>query len=141
MLFTYELQRRFTAAGIGALAVACHPGYAATNLQAAGPRMSGSRFGERLSELGNRLFAQSAAMGALPTLFAATAADIQGGEYVGPLGMFGLRGAPGKGKSSERSHDRALATQLWQVSEQLTGVHYELTVGEASASSAAMAMD
>ncbi len=127
LLFAYELQRHFTTAGIEALAVACHPGYAATNLQAAGPRMSGSRFGERLSEIGNWLFAQSAAMGALPTLYAATRANIQGGEYIGPLDLMGMRGAPGKVKSSERSHDRALATRLWQVSEQLTGVHYDLT--------------
>jgi NAD(P)-dependent dehydrogenase (short-subunit alcohol dehydrogenase family) len=126
LLFTYELQRRFTAAGVDALAAACHPGYAATNLQSVGPRMSGSRIGERLSALGNRLFAQSAAMGALPTLYAATATNIHGGEYVGPLGMMGMRGAPGIAKSSNGSHDRAVATRLWQVSEQLTGVRYEL---------------
>ncbi len=139
LLFAYELQRRFTSAGIDALVAACHPGYAATNLQAAGPRMSGSRFGERLSALGNRLFAQSAAMGALPTLYAATAADIHGGEYVGPLSLWGLRGAPGKVTSSERSHDRAIAARLWQVSEQLTGVRYELSAAQQAPLSTAMA--
>jgi len=126
LLFAYELQRRFTADGIDAIAAGCHPGYAATNLQAAGPRMTGSRFGERLSEIGNRLFAQSAAMGALPTLYAATAADVNGCDYIGPVGLLGMRGTPGKIKSSARSYDTSVAARLWQVSEHLTGVRYEL---------------
>lgn len=125
LLFAYELERRFVAAGADALAAGCHPGWAATNLQSAAPRMSGSRLGERLNELGNRLFAQSAAMGALPTLYAATAPDVRGGDYVGPLGALGMRGAPGKAASNARSHDMAVAARLWQVSEQLTGVRYE----------------
>src|SRR5262249_4887520 len=140
LLFAYELQRRFTAAGVDALAVGCHPGYAATNLQAAGPRMSGSRFGERLSEIANRLFAQSAAMGALPTLYAATSADIRGGAYICPLGLLGIRGGPGKVQSSARSHDRAVAARLWQVSEELTGVRYDLPAAQQARSIAAAAM-
>jgi NAD(P)-dependent dehydrogenase (short-subunit alcohol dehydrogenase family) len=140
LLFAYELQRRFTAAGVDALAAGCHPGYAATNLQAAGPRMSGSRFGERLSQVANRLLAQSAAMGALPTLYAATAPDIRGGEYIGPLGLLGMRGAPGKVQSSARSHDRALAVRLWQVSEELTGVRYDLPAVQQAGASAAAAL-
>jgi NAD(P)-dependent dehydrogenase (short-subunit alcohol dehydrogenase family) len=137
LLFAYELQRRFTAAGADALVAACHPGYAATNLQAAGPRMAGSRLRERLSEIGNTLFAQSAAMGALPTLYAATVPDIHGGDYVGPLGLFGMRGAPGRVASSARSHDRAVAARLWQVSEQLTDVHFELPAARSAAPLAA----
>jgi NAD(P)-dependent dehydrogenase (short-subunit alcohol dehydrogenase family) len=125
LLFAYELQRRLEAAGASAISVACHPGWAATNLQAAGPRMRGSRLGVRLSELANRLFAQSAAEGALPTLYAATAPDVKGGDYIGPVELFGSRGAPGKARSSARSHDGATAARLWQVSRQLTGVGYE----------------
>jgi NAD(P)-dependent dehydrogenase (short-subunit alcohol dehydrogenase family) len=125
LLFAYHLQRRFSAAGVDAIAVGCHPGWAATNLQAAGPRMSGSRFGERISALGNRLFAQSAALGALPTLYAATAANVNGCDYIGPVDMFGLRGAPIKLKSSSRSYDASVAARLWQVSEDLTNVRYE----------------
>jgi NAD(P)-dependent dehydrogenase (short-subunit alcohol dehydrogenase family) len=126
LLFAYELQRRFTAAGVGAIAVGCHPGWAATNLQAAGPQMRGSRFGVLLSALSNRLLAQNAAMGALPTLYAATAADVNGCDYIGPLRFMGMRGTPGKVKSSARSYDPALAARLWQVSEELTGVGYDL---------------
>ena len=81
LLFTLELQRRIEASGAKLVAVACHPGYAATNLQAAGPRMEGSAFLESLFSVSNRIFAQSAAMGALPTLYAAAAPEVRGGEY------------------------------------------------------------
>lgn len=124
LLFTYELQRRLVAGGAGAISVACHPGWAATNLQAAGPRMNGSPLGELLSGVANRLFAQSPAAGALPTLYAATAPGVTGGDYIGPLGPLGMRGAPGKVKSSARSYDASVAARLWQVSEELTGVRF-----------------
>ena len=68
LLFTYELQRWFERAAARAISVACHPGYAATNLQVAGPRMAGSAVMESVWKLANLLFSQSAAMGALPTL-------------------------------------------------------------------------
>jgi len=123
LLFTYELQRRCAAAGASLISVACHPGYAATNLQAAGPRMEGSTWMESLSEFANRVAAQSAAMGALPTLYAATA-DVHGGDYIGPDGFGELWGNPKKVQSNQRSHDTAAATKLWEVSEQLTGVRY-----------------
>ncbi|MFZ0678554.1 oxidoreductase, partial [Candidatus Binatus sp.] len=84
LLFTSELQRKVDAAGKKLLAVACHPGYAATNLQAAGPRMQGSTMLESLFSLGNSMIAQSAAMGALPTEYAAVAPDVHGNDYIGP---------------------------------------------------------
>lgn len=134
LLFAYELQRHFMAAGVAAISVGCHPGFAATNLQAAGPRMAGSRMGELLSVVGNRLFAQSQAMGALPTLYAAVAPQVNGCDYIGPLGLFGMRGTPGKVKSSPRSYDATLAHRLWQVSEDLTGVRYDFSKRPALAS-------
>ncbi len=85
--------------------------------------MQGSRVGVWLAELANRL-AQSAAMSALPTLYAATAPEVRGGDYIGPTG-FASRGYPGLVRSSARSHDPALARRLWQVSEDLTAVRYE----------------
>jgi NAD(P)-dependent dehydrogenase (short-subunit alcohol dehydrogenase family) len=125
LLFTYELQRRLAAAGAGLISVACHPGYAATNLQAAGPRMQGSSIGEAVVEVANRLLAQSAAMGALPTLYAATAPDVQGGDYIGPDGFAEQWGHPKKVRSNARSLDLAAQRSLWEISEQLTGVRYE----------------
>jgi NAD(P)-dependent dehydrogenase (short-subunit alcohol dehydrogenase family) len=124
LLFTYELQRKLSAAAANAISVACHPGYAATNLQAAGPRMEGSTWMESLSEFANRVAAQSAAMGALPTLYAATAADVGGGDYIGPDGLGELWGHPKKVQSNRRSHDTAAAAKLWEISEKLTGVGY-----------------
>ena len=125
LLFAYELQRHFEAAGAHAISVGCHPGYAATNLQAAGPRMDGSRIQEAIMGVMNRLLAQSPTMGALPTLLAATAPGVNGCDYIGPTGMAGMRGYPAKNKSSERSYDLTAAKQLWQVSEEMSGVRYD----------------
>jgi NAD(P)-dependent dehydrogenase (short-subunit alcohol dehydrogenase family) len=125
LLFAYALQRRLAAVGAGFLSVACHPGYAATNLQTAGFRLQGSALGETLMALGNRLFAQSAAMGALPILYAATAAGVRGGDYIGPDGFGEQWGHPTKVQSNARSHDAVAQDRLWEISEQLTGVRYE----------------
>ena len=126
LLFTFELQRRADAAGKKLLSVACHPGYAATNLQAVGPKMMGSSMAEYLMDLGNRAFAQSAAMGALPTEYAAVAPDVHGGEYIGPDGVGEFWGHPKRVPCSAAAKDTAAAAKLWEVSEQLTNVHYAL---------------
>ena len=125
LLFTYELQRRFAASGNKSISVGCHPGYAATNLQFAGPAMEGSTFKARMMKVGNALFAQRQDMGALPTLFAATAAEVIGGDFIGPTAMREMRGYPGKVMSNDKSHDEALAKRLWTISEELTGVVYD----------------
>jgi len=126
LLFAFELQRRIEAAGAKLISVACHPGYAATNLQAMGPRMQGSAVMEMLMRVSNRLFAQSAAMGAMPTLYAAAAPDLRGGEYIGPDGLGEMWGHPAKVDCSAAAHDTAAAARLWQISEQLTNVRYPL---------------
>lgn len=123
LLFAYELQRRL-AAGNGAVSAAAHPGYAATNLQLVGPEMAGSRLGQRAMAAVNRVLAQSAAMGALPEVYAATSPAVRGGDYIGPAGLLGQQGFPVQAKSSARSHDQAVAARLWAVSEELTGVKY-----------------
>jgi NAD(P)-dependent dehydrogenase (short-subunit alcohol dehydrogenase family) len=124
LLFAYELERRLEARGLGVKSVACHPGYAATNLQYGAARMASSSLGERLWK-GLNWFAQPMDMGALPTLFAATAEEVRGGDYIGPGGLFETRGAPVKVKSNAASHDEAVARRLWEVSEELTGVRYD----------------
>lgn len=124
LLFAYELQRRMDVASTSALSVACHPGFAATNLQVAGPQMDGSNVGVRLAGAFN-VFGQSAAMGALPTLYAATAPGVDGGEYIGPNGVLEMRGYPTRVQSNARSHDADVARRLWQVAEDRTGVHYD----------------
>ena len=124
LLFTYELQRRLHGAGAPVIGVACHPGWAATNLQFAGPRMTGAATVEWLSDLGNRLLAQSAAMGALPTLYAAANPNVEGGDFIGPDGFREMWGFPRKVRSNARSHDRQAARQLWKLSEEFTGIRY-----------------
>ncbi|PSP87857.1 short-chain dehydrogenase [Halobacteriales archaeon QS_4_69_34] len=127
LLFAYELQRRLDRAGVeGVRSVACHPGYAATNLQRRGPEQSGSTLRLWAMKAANALLAQSAERGALPMLYAATAPGIEGGEYVGPGGFRNLRGAPEKQRSSARSSDEETAERLWDVSAELTGVTYGL---------------
>lgn len=114
LLFTYELQRRLNAAGKDVMAVAAHPGWAATGLQG----------DSRGSTLANRLFAQPQATGALPTLYAATAPDVTGGAYYGPSGLLQLGGNPERVDSNARSHDTQDAANLWALSERLTGVTF-----------------
>jgi NAD(P)-dependent dehydrogenase (short-subunit alcohol dehydrogenase family) len=116
LLFTYELQRRFEAAGEDAIAVAAHPGWTATNLQ--------QDIG--LFRLFWPLVAMEPEQGALPTLYAATAPDVSGGEYYGPDGLRGYWGYPARVESSALSHDKAVAKRLWEVSEELTGVMFGL---------------
>jgi NAD(P)-dependent dehydrogenase (short-subunit alcohol dehydrogenase family) len=120
LLFTAELQRRLTEAGSKVLSMAAHPGYASTNLQSG----SGSKLWDfAMGTLGNRLLAQDAAGGALPTLYAATA-DLPGNSYVGPSGFAAMRGAPASCARSKAASDEQAARRLWQVSEQLTGVSF-----------------
>ena len=114
LLFTYELQRRFAAAGVSAIAVAAHPGWTATNLQVHW----------RLVRMLNPLLGQAPRMGALPALRAASSPDVVGGDYYGPGGWLEIKGAPVRVKSSERSLDTDVATRLWAISEELTGVRY-----------------
>jgi NAD(P)-dependent dehydrogenase (short-subunit alcohol dehydrogenase family) len=121
LLFAFELDRRLRANGWPLISVAAHPGYSATNLQLSGPPLQ-----ERLlMRLSNRLFAQSAEMGALPLLYAATALGLQGGTYAGPDGAREMRGHPAIVQATARAYDEEAARRLWEISERLTGVGYD----------------
>ena len=116
LLFTNELGRRLKAAGSDTISAVCHPGWTATNLQQH----------SRLFQLFNPLIAQDPPMGALPTLYAATALGVSSGDYYGPGGWFGIRGYPKQAQPNENSRDQTAAVKLWTVSEELTGVKYPL---------------
>jgi NAD(P)-dependent dehydrogenase (short-subunit alcohol dehydrogenase family) len=121
LLFAFELDRRLKAAGWRLISVAAHPGYSATNLQLSVPPLH-----ERLvMRLSNRFVAQSAEMGALPLLYAATAPDVPRGSYVGPDGAGEMRGHPALVQATERAQDEEAARRLWGISERLTGVVYD----------------
>jgi len=126
LLFTSELQRRLDVNAIPTLALAAHPGYADTNLQRVGPAMDGRSWMAKVIGSANAVFSQSAEMGALPTLFAATAPGLPGDSYIGPDGFLEQRGHPRLVPRSRAASVSADARRLWSVSEELTGVHYPL---------------
>jgi NAD(P)-dependent dehydrogenase (short-subunit alcohol dehydrogenase family) len=123
LLFTLEMERRLRQRGADAMAVACHPGYAATNLQLVAPRMLGSRLQEGIMAFGNRYLAQSATMGALSFLYAAVAPEVRGGDFIGPA-VADTWGYPARARTAARARDHQDAARLWEVSEQFTGVDY-----------------
>ena len=114
LMFTYELQRRLSGAGT-TIAVAAHPGLASTELTRNSPAITAFSYA---------LVSQHAAMGALPTLRAATDPGVLGGQYYGPGRLFGTRGYPKLAHSSRQSHVTAIQRRLWTVSEELTGVTF-----------------
>lgn len=124
MLFTFELDRRCRAAGLSVRAVACHPGIAATNLPYAAPRMRNSPLGETLIKSFTSIVSQSAADGALPTLYAGFAADVEGGDYIGPDGLGEMRGAPRKVPSSLLARSEMVAKELWRATEEATRITF-----------------
>ncbi len=122
LMFCFELQRRATAADSKLTSLAAHPGYAATNLQFAGPA---TWYEKGIMTVTNKVVAQSADMGALPTLYAATAPEVPGGSFIGPDGFMEQRGHPHIVTAAGRAYDEEAWRRLWDVSEQLTGVKFE----------------
>lgn len=114
LLYTSELDRRLRQAGSRIVAAAAHPGWSYTNPDTGG----------WLIRKMTALFAQPAAMGALPALYAASMADVRGDDFIGPDGMKELGGHPTRVGRTDQASDAALAGRLWQRSEQLTGVRY-----------------
>jgi NAD(P)-dependent dehydrogenase (short-subunit alcohol dehydrogenase family) len=121
LMFGFELQKRATAAGSAVKSLVAHPGYARTNLQFAGPNW----YEQLIMRVLNPVMGQSAEMGALPTLYAATAPDLPGGTFVGPDGFMEQRGHPHVVTAAGKAYDEDAWRRLWEVSEQLTGVKYE----------------
>jgi NAD(P)-dependent dehydrogenase (short-subunit alcohol dehydrogenase family) len=122
LLFALELDRRLRAAGSSTKSLAAHPGWAATNLQYAAAPL----FDQAMMWVGNHLWAQTDTMGALPTLYAATEPGLQGGTFAGPDGFLEQRGHPERVSMSGAARDEEAARRLWEVSEQMTGVRFEL---------------
>lgn len=124
LLFTFEAERRARAHGWSFSAFAAHPGYSNTNLQSVSPKVRGRVTEERVTALMNAVIAQSASMGALPTLCAATFPNLYGASYIGPDGLMEMRGYPKAVRARSIAYDQNLARNLWSVSEELTGVQW-----------------
>ena len=117
LMFAYELEHRLVAAGSSLRSMAAHPGYTATNLQTRTESVQ-----DFVMSMANKVVAQSPAMGALPTLYAATVSDLAGGSYVGPSGWQEVAGHPVPVGSTVASHDRDVQRRLWDLAADLTGV-------------------
>ncbi len=126
LMFSKELAKRLAAQNSKVISAAAHPGYASTNLQSAASKVENSKFGEWFFELGNSLFGQSQAKGALPSLRAATDPSVQGGDYYGPHGFMERAGYPVKVGSTTIAQDQDMWAKLWDLSEELTGVKFDL---------------
>lgn len=114
LYFTYELARKLDEYDSNPRVTAAHPGWTTTDLQ----RHSA------LMRFMNIFFGQGVEMGVLPTLRAAYDDNAKPGDYYGPAGLMNMRGYPIKHNSNARSHDKDAATELWDISEELTGVNY-----------------
>lgn len=127
LLFTLELQRRLDAKFAGEsplLALAAHPGYAATELQGKAATLGGSQLQASILAFTNRVFAQSAEMGAMPTLRACVDPDVKGGEYFGPGGFLEGKGPPIRVGMTPSARDPESARRLWEISLDQTGATY-----------------
>jgi NAD(P)-dependent dehydrogenase (short-subunit alcohol dehydrogenase family) len=122
VLFALELDRRLKAAGIPIRSVLAHPGYAATNLQLSGPTGVLNLF----MRIGNRFIAQSAEMGALNQLYAATVPGVEGGQFIGPDDKNEMKGHPTIVQPIASARDQDVARRLWQLSEERAGVRLNL---------------
>ncbi len=127
LLFGKELERRLEKSGSATRSIIVHPGVSNTSLFSNGPG-SGGGVASVMAPLVLRYIAQSEEQGALPTLYAATAPQAQGGHYYGPDGFREMKGYPVEVKNEVQADDPALAARLWDLSEKLTGVHYNFSV-------------
>lgn len=134
LMLALELEDLARSKGWNLMSNAAHPGYAVTGLQSTGPQMGRESPGlvQRISRLLEPLASQSAAAGALPTLFAATSAEAKGGVMYGPDGFYELKGSPKLAKIVPAGQDKAVWRQLWDVSERLTGVSLNAEIGAAA---------
>lgn len=122
LIFATELDKRLKENGLSTLSIACHPGISATNLFKFGKREAPRIF----KGLMNRYF-QPAAMGVLPTVYAATDPDLRGGEYIGPDGKGQRKGYPALERPDPAVNDEAIRNKLWEVSEKLSGVTFNFS--------------
>ncbi|NTU71452.1 MAG: SDR family oxidoreductase [Coriobacteriia bacterium] len=126
LLFMLKLDAAFRDADTDAISVGAHPGLVSTNLQAAGPFLGKPAWTSWVVLAGVRVLGQSPSRGALPELYAATAPDVEGGDFFGPSG--GMRGHVVPAGMSIKAHDEDDANSLWQVSAQLTGVDMDAAI-------------
>jgi NAD(P)-dependent dehydrogenase (short-subunit alcohol dehydrogenase family) len=125
LLFAFELDRRLRTVNSQVMSIAAHPGVANTNLFQVGNYSSFEKTIRNLVGHAIGIVLNTDSEGSLPTLYAATAPDVEDGGYYGPQGFQEMRGDEvGRAKISPQALDIAAATRLWQVCETLTGIKF-----------------
>jgi NAD(P)-dependent dehydrogenase (short-subunit alcohol dehydrogenase family) len=124
LLFVSELERLRIQNNWSFIPLAVHPGYSDTNLQAVASQMRGAAAEEKITMMINKVLAQPASQGALPTLAACVYPDLIGASFIGPNGFLEMRGTPKLTRAKALAYDQVLAKNLWQVSEELTKVNW-----------------
>ncbi|HUY81026.1 MAG TPA: oxidoreductase [Acidobacteriaceae bacterium] len=124
LYFAFDLDRRLQATHPNIASIAVHPGVAKTNLFAAGPGQK-KNFEGLIAPLVISIFGQSEQQGALPTLYGATAPEARSGRFYGSHGFREMRGYPVEVTPEAQAYDEPIAARLWNLSEELTGVHYQ----------------
>ncbi len=122
LMFSLAMQRRARERGWPVTAYAAHPGWAQTGLMAAEPQTQDLLKGA--IRFLSPVMGQSAAEGALPTLFAAAAPQAVPGTYYGPDGLGELRGSPTPAKIAPFARDEAAQDRLWQLAETAAGIRF-----------------
>ena len=124
LLFVSEIERLRIEKNWSFIPLAVHPGYSDTNLQAVASQMRGAATEEKITMMINKILAQPASQGALPTLAASVYPDLIGARFIGPNGFMEMRGTPKLTRAKALAYDQLLAKNLWQVSEELTKVSW-----------------
>ena len=124
LLFVSEIERLRIEKNWSFIPLAVHPGYSDTNLQAVASQMRGAAAEEKITMMMNKILAQPASQGALPTLAACVYPDLIGASFIGPNGFMEMRGTPKLTRAKALAYDQLLAKNLWQVSEELTKVSW-----------------
>ena len=123
LLFTYELDRRVKNKGYDTKVLVAHPGVASTNL---GRHIKQQKFTNGIINVFQKLFSHTAHDGALSLVRACLDENAQGGDFYGPNRMAGMKGMPHNAKSNKRSHNRELQSNLWNYSEELMGIRFDV---------------
>jgi len=125
VFFTFELQKRLTAAGFDTITNTSHPGFVYTNLQANSVKQSETKMEALLYRIIEPIMAQDISMGILPMLYGSTAEDAKGGTFYGPRTL-NIRGYPAEKKANKEANDAQALKRFWEISEKLTGVTYDV---------------
>jgi NAD(P)-dependent dehydrogenase (short-subunit alcohol dehydrogenase family) len=124
LLFVAEVERLRITNNWSFIPIAVHPGYSDTNLQAVASQMRGAAMEEKVTMAINKVLAQPAKQGALPTLAACVYPGLIGASFIGPNGFLEMRGTPKLTRARALAYDQVLAKNLWTVSEELTKVSW-----------------